>query len=190
MTALIFLTSYSLLLVLSSFCVSFWHQLTRHSKEMQPNGKIKIIGYLPRFWSWFWEYQIGIKKIYYKGEGEKEILKLLPEKWNLMSLHELEAEMNCKIEKTETHIYFYITEPKYLFPEWVRNPISACPTCMASVYGSAIYLLFCYSVKDVFLWSEHPYTTFFLFWMIFIVILSFGNTFLTKYYQRNGLSNL
>lgn len=187
MTIVYFLISYSLLIVLSSFFCSWWYQLTRHSLEMQPNGKIKVIGYLPKWWSYFWEYQTGIKKIYYENEGEKQMIKMLPEKWNLIPLTELEAEMNCKIEKTETHIYFYIEEPKYRFPEWIRNPISACPTCMGSIYGTAIYLMFCLSVKDVFLWSNHIYTTFFSFWIIFIITLSFGNTFLTKYYRNYGL---
>jgi hypothetical protein len=147
---------------------------------MQPNGKIKVIGFLPKWWSYFIEYKKGIKNIYYEGEAEQAIIKNLPIGFNMMPQEEVEQIIGCKFKIVNEDIFFFIEETDYVLPEWIRNPLSECPTCMASVYGSAIYFLFVYCVKDVFLFTNHAAAAFFLFWILFLVILSYGINFLSK----------
>lgn len=180
MAFLIFILSYSLLIVLSSFFLKHWHTLTRHQLEMQPNGEIKVVGFLPKWWSYFIEYKKGSKKTYYEGVAETAMVNKLPSNWMDIPITDLEVEMGCLIEINEGEIFFYLQEPIYRFPEWIRNPLSECPTCMASVYGSGIYLFFVYCVKDVFSFANYATVAFFLFWFLFIVVLSYGTNFLSK----------
>jgi len=182
MTFLEFILSYSILLVLGSFLVYQWHYLTRHSLEVQPNGKVKRIGFIVSGWSAYWQKQIGIEKVYYEGDAEKALVEAIKPIWDINKIPEIEQQIGCKIEVTDDEIFFYLEEPIYRFPEWIRNPISECPTCMSSVYGSVIYFFYCLLIKDLFLWANYPIIGILFFWCIFVVVLSFLINLIVKYF--------
>ena len=39
-------------------------------------------------------------------------------------------------------------EPKYKFPKWLRYPVSECVMCMASIYGTIIFLIAIFIFKN------------------------------------------
>lgn len=86
----------------------------------------------------------------------------------------------CETEVISNEVKFYVDDYVYLFPEWVRFPLSECPPCMASVFGSLFWWGFILSQKDAFLWSESPVFSYFLYWIFFIISLSLINKFLDK----------
>lgn len=177
-----FIVSYSILLVLGSFFIYQWHYLTRHTLEVQPNGKIKRLGFIVSGWSAYWEKQIGVERTYYEGKAEQALLEAIKPIWDKNKITEIENQIGCKIELTDSEIFFYLEEPKYRFPEWIRNPISECPTCMSSVYGTTIYFFYCFLIKSLFLWANYPIIALLFFWCIFVVVLSFLINLILKYF--------
>lgn len=198
---LTFLLSFILLsLVTAVFIISFYH-LSRHWVIIEPDGRRNVGGDILKWWSWFWERSKGVKKIYYKNEGfDKKMEDMrgihpevyaslviglpLPYLFSFLALppdnklKEVEMTLMCKIGQGNVGYYLYAEVQNYIFPEWVRKPMSQCYVCMSSVFGSAAWWIFVYLQKDMFVWSKYPEETFFLLWIVFIVFLSGINRFL------------
>lgn len=204
------LTLIMLSLVTALFIISFFH-LSRHWIIIDPDGKRKIGGDIFKWWSVFWEQQRGMVKFYYSNDGFRHKMdimwKSLPRQaakmrsWDYFDINkssfgvsevytsteiqEMEVVLQCKVDYNgDGHYYLYIEEPKYVFPVWIRKPMSQCYVCMSSVFGSAAWWSVYYLQKDLFAWSTHPSKSFFLFWVVFIVVLSGINRFIgAKSYQ-------
>lgn len=71
----------------------------------------------------------------------------------------------------------YLEVPVYYFPWWVRYPLSECPICMSSVYGSLLWWLFVWFQVDAFSWTSSEKEAYFVFWIIFCITLSATNKF-------------
>lgn len=67
----------------------------------------------------------------------------------------------------------------YVFPEWVRSPMSSCIYCHSSVYGSIMWLLLGTMGKN-FLHVSIPDFVYFIFWPIYCFSLSFILPWLNK----------
>ena len=124
--------------------------------------------------------------VYEVGEDSKEDFYV----WRSSKLAEgnaqlLEKLLLCKIgwSEAERAYFFYNDYPVYMLPEWIRNPLSECVVCYASVYGSMIYWGFVYFQQDAFDWTENKIGAYFFFWIIFIVSNCFINGFL---YRKNN----
>jgi len=188
-----FLLLFGMLSLLAAFFIISFYHLTRHWIIIEPNGSKTISGDLLKWWSYYWEYRLEDEKEFYIGDSFsfkiKELERLYGNihlNYSVISDHylvlplevvgkipELELALGCKFQYAGDFRYLlYIEKETYALPEWVRKPISQCYICMSSVYGSLFWWGFIFLQKDAFLWSNEPKTTYFLFWMIFIVFLS------------------
>lgn len=189
-----FIITFSWLLILSSFFIISIFHLTRHWIVINPNNTKKVEGDFLKFWSYFIEMKKGEKRTYYLGDAlsnkwemlkhlqpniakkfqiSKEKLSLgLIEETNQKEIDDLQAVLSCNSKWNDDNLFLYIDEPIYVFPKWIRFPLSQCSVCMASVYGSLIWWAFIYIQKDMFLWVNNIKFSYFYFWLIFIVVLS------------------
>lgn len=197
-----FIITFSWLLILSSFFIISLFHLTRHWIVINPNNTKKVEGDLLKFWSRFIEMKKGDKRIYYLGDALSNKFELLnklqpnigkkfllsKEKFSLglidtinqKEIDDLEAILSCKSKWNDNNIFLYIDDPIYVFPKWIRFPLSQCPVCMSSVYGSAIFWSFIYIQKEMFLWANNIKFSYFVFWLIFVVVLSKINRIVYK----------
>lgn len=184
-----FFIYYLLLIISTSFFIIGVYIATRHWKEVQPDGRIETKGYVFKWWSEYWESISKVKKVYYSGDqlGEKleelishlpefeNRLNLNPEKMSLaitgeiskLDLYTIQKTLNVKAYLNEFHVFLYIEENEYTYPEWIRLPISGCYKCMASIWGSLVYFVF---GRGMIIPSELNLENF-AFWLFFIVIL-------------------
>lgn len=205
---LIFLLKFSMLLILSGIFINSWYYLSRHYIVINPDNSETVSGDVLRFWSQFWEKVKRVNRLYYSGASLNfkfsELERLFPKiherfylshKAGVMVLRasaqelssdeilRVETVLQCKIGHNiipgDTYS-FYLEDTVYLFPTIIRKPFSACPRCMASVFGSAIWLTINYLDNSLFLWTSHPLKGFFVFWLFFILCLSYINSKLSK----------
>ncbi len=201
-----FLEIFIMLLFISGIFIVHFHNLSRHYIIINPDNSTTTDGFILKYWSYFWEAVVGTKLVFYDGEALLQKYELLrttlpkiAEKLDVSSHREYlyltesglkdglsdddktktSAILQVLISESEGFYYFYIEENIYRFPEWVRNPVSQCTTCMASVFGSFIWLSVNYC-HTLFYWTNHKYFAFLLFWFIFVVVLSGVNTYLNR----------
>ena len=192
---LTFLTSFTLLIVISSFFIVSFYHLSRHWTELTPSNEYVTKGdTFLKYWSIFFEKAVDTKQTYYKERAlelkYESLLYLQPkiahklelsaEKLSLIikepltqdDILKMEAVLSCKVSGNDIAKFLYIEEIIYKFPYWVRKPLSSCPKCMATPFGTIIY----FSVY-------HNFNNFLMklfFYTIFVVVLSFVNRILYK----------
>ena len=188
---IIHLMTFVIFLLLTSMTIVSFHLLSRYYIEVQPNGKELVKGHIFKWWSYYIERIKGYKTIFYINEElikkEYDLQRLLP-KVSAKSidtltdddLQQIENVLLCKVNNRGTCLNFYIEEPIYYLPEWIRKPLSSCPTCMSSFWGTIIYVSFNYCTNWVFMWGNHPCKLFFLLYVIYVVILCLLNSVLYK----------
>lgn len=199
---LTFLITFTLLTLLSSFFIVEFFQLSRHWIIVEPDNRQTVEGDLLKWWSVFWEEVKEVKKVYYSGNSlefkHMELLRLRPkvggklipntEGFSLKilspltdsDLSEIRAVITCRTEIKEDICFLYIERPVFLFPEWVRKPMSACYVCMSSTFGSIIWWTYIKISSNQFYWCRYPKLGYFLFWIAFLVILSLFNRVIGK----------
>lgn len=191
--------------VIASLMICGWHIITRGEYIVTPDDKWKRDGMIFRSWELFWERCVGKKIVYYEGEQlEKkfsllgkvrpdisikmrvdETMSCLRVKWgeevSERDIDSMKDQLMCEIVDSEDRtVHLFQIEPIYRFPEWVRKPISACPTCMASIYGTLFYWFVVSQARDIFSWSTQENFAKFGFWGIFCVILSCSNKYIAQ----------
>lgn len=189
-----FFIEFSWLLILSSFfIVSFFH-LTRNWIIINPDNSEKIEGDLLKYWSFIIEKKKKIKRIYYSGDALLNKMNMLikmnysiaskfslsPEKFSIIlneslsdkEKEEIEILLSCRSEWNDKNMFLYIEDVIYFLPKWIRFPLSQCVVCMSSVYGSIIWWTTILMNKNMFNWSNNLKLSYFVFWVIFVVILS------------------
>lgn len=205
---LIFLLKFSMLLILSGIFINSWHYLSRHYIVINPDNSETVSGEALKFWSQFFEKVKRVDRLYYSGDAMafkfSELNRLFPNIWERLEypngnclilkkdaailttdeILRVETVLQCKVEAEEhAHVLMYqlyIEDTVYWFPDIIRKPFSACPKCMASVFGSAIWLTINYLDSDLFLWCSHPLKGFFAFWLIFLLTLSWLSNFINS----------
>lgn len=199
-----FLITFILLILLgSAFIVQFYH-LSRHYIIVQPDGSETIGGFILKYWSMFWERKTGITKLVYTTDsleykfnelnrlinpiGKKFVLNTEKHSMALLAGETITPDekdkiiriLSCEIDVNERNYFLFIEEDIYYFPEWIRKPVSSCPVCMSSVFGSTIWFTFIYLSPHLFNWSAHPVKCIFLFYMVFLLLLSGVNSIIYK----------
>jgi hypothetical protein len=189
-----FLFTFFLLLVLGSFVIVGFYIITRGERIKRPDGTYFLKGKILKSWSLFWEKTTGIRRMYYQGEELTKKhqwlkdcnaalamrLNIIPNQSCFQLTGALAAEdysylrdvFQCQVEMNETWLFLYEDEPEYYFPEWVRFPLSQCPPCMASVYGSVLYWTLFVIIPLQFNWTLYPGIAAGFFWIIFCISLS------------------
>jgi len=183
-----FFVIYFLMLITGSAFILGWYYVTRN-------------GQLLGFWENYWEGVVDQKRIYYEDENLQErlmfILKtgktirgkleLSPEGKSILIKEKLTDDEIFFINDTAGYmevkdnkiIFLYENDPVYRFPKWVRNPISGCPPCQASVYGSVYWWSVVLLQKDMFSWSGITGAPV-VFWGFFCITLVFINYFIHR----------
>lgn len=189
-----FLIVYFLLLLLASLVIIGFYIITRGEKLRQPDGSYARRGKLLKDWSIFWEQTTGTRRLYYQGDELQNKHKWLndcnsslamrltvmqdqssfkingtiaPEEYSY-----LRDLLQCQVEIKDEYVFIYQDEPEYYFPEWLRFPLSQCPPCMASVYGSIIFWSMYVVIPLQFAWTLYPGIAAILFWIMFCISLS------------------
>lgn len=206
MSPLEFIIFFMLLTIVSSIFIVSFYEITRHYITIHPDGKETIDGYLLKRWSWYWEYVSKTGSSFYFGEPLeyklKELKKMLPSIgdmfyvsqtaksfWVLKDneiitddiVEKIEAVLmvRMKVGGHKNEFYLLLDYPIYLFPSWIRKPFSSCVRCMASFYGSIIWLLVNYMYSP-FGWTNHKIFAFLFFWCIFVCVLTKTNELIYK----------
>lgn len=181
-----------MMLIVGPISIVGWYAITRGRIELTASGNRKKCGKLFKGWHFIFT---SSKDNYVEVSGLKlekiwlSVYEKFPLKVNESrtamffenddyeiikgKLFLLSEITGCKVLLNQTYVSFYINEKKYVFPEWVRDPLSECPTCMASIYGSIFYWTMYALNKPVF---ENPV----IFWIIFCVSCAYINTLLAK----------
>ncbi len=204
MSIMQFLLTFLILTVISSAAIVGWFQVTRGEWTITPDGKWKKTGMIFKYWSLFFEQYRKTKTVYYFGDGlqEKfEFLKKVHPKivtgrlqydqsriWahsgNVITPAELELirdALQCTVAVgLKGELILSKQEPIYDFPEWIQKPLSSCPACMASPYGTAIWLAFLKLQRDAFVWTDFPLLSKICFYIIFLLTLACANSFIAQ----------
>lgn len=204
MNFLTFILSFSLLALLTSLFINGWYKVTRHYIVVQPDNIETVEGYVLKWWSYWIEKVKRQKKVFYVTETlhnkYQELQRLLPKvsekldwdghdylirKRGDLELTEedfdkIERVLRVEIAKQSTLISFYIEEPIYRLPSWVRNPLSQCVVCMSSVYGSISYFAFVFLVNGAFDWTSHKKIAIIALYSFFLLILTVLTSFIAR----------
>jgi hypothetical protein len=204
-----FLISYVLLLAIGPVIIIGWYAITRGRIEYQTDGTAYQTGKLFKGWHFFWT---AHKTKDVRLGGQSLILALLKlqrelpiKDWHFevhrgnqfkvfgTDVSELQKNglqiqhlCNARLVILEGEKFGLVgTQKIYKFPEWLRDPLSECPTCMASVYGSLIYWIVVYYAgkERMFAWVEGgldwpwPHVDF---WIFYCIGCAFINTVMAK----------
>lgn len=195
-----FLILFIISAIISSFFIVQFHILTRHYIVVNPDNTESVDGYILKWWSCFWEHTVGEKTVWYQGDslvkkfellqqlqpkiscklqiGEHNDLKIL-EKLELNEITKIESVLNCKVLANTMFVYLFISEDIYFFPKFIRKPISECVVCMASIFGSTIWVLI-NKMINLFLWSNNYWLSYFFFGILFLFIVSNLNLYIYR----------
>lgn len=203
---LTFLLQFTLMVLLGSMLCIGWYVVTRGYWYKTPDDKFKTDGMIFKWWSLFWEQFPKEKEVFYKGDILNDKWNLLKKvrpdlcaKYRRSMLHEhtfqsilenrieekdLEAikdALACEVRWDASNYFrLYQIEPVYRFPWWIRKPVSECPICYSSIYGSLFYWFIVYQVPGLFSWSSKEFLAKLGFWFIFCVILSGLNNYISQ----------
>lgn len=186
-----FLIWFFLLLIFGTLIINGWYLITRE-------------GMIFEGWSNHWEKKNGTKnntleceKLYKKFREIEKVALLCGYKGEVQYTEKylnVDSSFASVIDQVEHHLlihlnlidedkklFLYEEETIFRFPEWLRNPLSSCPTCMASVYGTIIFWSAVSLVNtNPFEWSTHYLVTKILTWGAYCISLAFVNTFFHK----------
>lgn len=209
MTFLEFTFTFTFMILFAALAICGWFIITRGEWHPSPDGTWKKYGMIFKEWSLFWEQPVRNKqerKVYYSGKELakkwaflKKVRPDLYEKYQLSAFHEsslmatiagvvedkdlegIKDVLACEVTRdSQKYFRIYQLEIIYMFPSWVRKPLSECPTCMASVYGSAFYWFVVIQAHTLFSWSSKEFLAKFGFWVIFCLILACANKFIDQ----------
>jgi len=189
-----FFLTYLILIFTGSFFIMGFYIITRPDK---------ILG----TWSKFWEKIIRVDRFYYSGEALllkyyylNHVCKQVGMKIEAgVTIHDTIALkikngvsfteddkfsirdfLFCETEVVENEIRFYVNEERYRFPEIIHKPLSSCPPCMASIFGSVFWWSVVYFQRNAFFWAANQKICYFVYWIFFCISLAFINYFIAK----------
>lgn len=200
MSLLSFLIIFNLMTLLGGPFIMGWFIVTRGQTFIRPDGKKEKSGMLFKEWSLFLEQTYDSIMWYSKDEAffkfqllqktrpdiaDKLTYNKLGVIWQDQPLSKqeitgMEDVLACYVSVKPDGLHLFSDNPQYRFPAWIRKPLSQCPPCMSSVYGSALYWFIVLQVKGLFSWSSKENLAKFGFWIIFCLILVCYNKFLQQ----------
>ena len=195
------LLQYLFMVALGPVFIFGWYIITRGYYDIGPDGSLVKKGKLLKDWSLFWEDIISYRKVYYNGAQLKNKLNDLismNHKYKLrLSVNQGEYSLFCQHPLSEEDldyirnsimveifvkgqdVFLYSEYPQYRFSEWVRNPLSACPPCMSSVYGSLFWWIMYFVSVNLFKFDCN-FAGWCVLWPFYIVSLVCINHFINK----------
>lgn len=186
------------MMIMGSVGMTGWFAITRGRIDFSIDGVPFKTGKLFNGWHFFWtqgdknakivsgkplvDIYLKIRdKVITTGLNSTNTMILVcgSEKLDLQYLSSL-AGCKCIVNDQSTGLYFKKEFTEYFFPEWIRDPVSECPTCMASVYGSIIYWTMLYYSNDLFTWCNANVGAEIFSWVLYCIGCAFLNTVLAK----------
>lgn len=195
-----FLEFFMLYLILGSLIIVGFYIITRGEKVTQPDGTVFRKGKIFKQWSLFWEQTNGSVRRFYTEDSLRQKLRWLkdsntllgaklqlsPKAYSFIPKADVSGEdlayiadvLNCSVMTDhESHIYLYSDEPVYYWPDWLRYPLSQCPPCMASIYGTILYWVAILLSDNVMAWTAHAMLATLFFWIVFCLALAALNKY-------------
>lgn len=172
MFMLSFILLFMLFLVVSSFTIVGWYNVTRGRWETQPDGTKKWVGKIFNFWGKFLQQHTETIEYYENEEFLKEFAKIRdffkdddihefakngviaktmnPKKAAYLFIYALRAGVNISLTEQEekeghkggTSVTIYKEIYNYKIPYLLRYPLGECLSCCASFYGTICWLFF------------------------------------------------
>lgn len=200
MSLLSFLTIFILMTLLGGPLIMGWFIITRSSVYVNPDSTLRVTGMIFKRWSLFWEgahdrvmwfsrEETRLKFILLQKTRPDIAAKLTYNKlghiWQDQWLSDneligMEDVLACHVDVRPDGLYLFVDDSQYTFPDWVRKPLSQCPPCMSSVYGSALYWFIILQVNGLFSWAAKENLAKFGFWIIFCLILACYSKFIQQ----------
>lgn len=166
-----FLLFYAMLLILSSFIINGFYSITRGRWEKNPDGSEYWTGKIFKGYHKFLQTHT-VQLVSYENEeflknffiikgffDEKEFLmidknffvvkRLTDVRMPLFFSYALSKGMRIGVKETDSeprnHLFAIYKEVKvYKYPEWIRDPLGECINCMASVWGTVLWVFWFY----------------------------------------------
>lgn len=208
MTLFHFFIAFILLLVISSVIICGWYSITRGEVDFKSDGTSYRKGKIFKAWHFFWTQGLEIR-IRVQGMMLAEAVVKINDRYNLKLIPNLQLDaanieqddeaIKNVIDKTweiykitglymhdkaigdTVYFEFFKDECNYIFPEWMRSPMSECVNCMASVYGTIIWAAVqILSNAEMFSWCQWPVFAALFFWVLFCMALSALNGIIIK----------
>lgn len=208
-----FILFYLVLILLSGLIVNGFFAITRGRWELNPDGTKYWTGkILKGYHKWLQRHTVEHipygndewLKIYFQLKSyfqEKDILTVFENGMVVKKMDELRTttffafalskgiKVNLKTapgENREQNIIIaaYKTVNKYTLPELLRDPLGECITCMASVFGTLLWVFWLFLANHINSFYPTPVLTVFLgigfgfkilLWILFCVILAYIN---------------
>lgn len=205
-----FLIVHSILLFTGAlFCLG-WYTITRGRHEVLPNGRVVSHGKLFKAWSLYFNRKTTPVYIQYNDQFLKELLLMgmaadLRQEWRDTTVSVVDGSLFLNVKLSEALIdylklnyqieielddrpgngytyYVFKKMDSYVFPEWLRDMLAACPTCFASFYGTIYFFVVVGSIgyETMFGWAKIPVMAFFFFWISYCFSLAVINTVVAK----------
>lgn len=203
-----FFIFFFLLMPVASIIIMGWYAITRGRTEYKTDGTPYKTGKLFKGWHFFWnkstqaEYETTLRgdaakqaavkimrdlKIGISVDSESGIMTYGDQLGSYLAdraalIEDITKARMLFMDEAQTKFVLARKESTYRFSELVRDPLSECPTCMASVYGTLIYwIVNAASGFRVFAFSVWPtWIVAVIFWIFFCVGVAFINTILAK----------
>lgn len=203
MNFLVFLSSFFLLLIISPIVIVGWYAITRGRIEYNPDGTPYRTGKIFKGWHFMWTQYKGVNMTL-RGRKLTDLYVKMKDDGvavdgfdcaleSYLTFKELSDVDRCYIQSkykifllpilaNGDNYQVKVLHKVFIFPEWVRDPLSECPTCMASIYGSFIWWLIQFVTEfNMFAWAGIWYGwTSVIFWVGFCLGCAFLNTILAK----------
>jgi len=199
---------YYLLTVFSGSLVMLgWYIITRGRVEYTPSGEPYKAGKIFKGWHFFWTKKKKIREYdIIEGKPLVDSFLILKNKYDFLRLGNTNKyiffdEKYYDILKSDKELIKKMVgaddvvfgdngrflsllkdKNKYVFPEWIRDPISECVTCYASFYGTLLYIVFYYGNSQLFDWCKIPFANV-IFWVIYCMSCAAINTILKQNFK-------
>ena len=200
-----FLCVLLLMVVSGSLVMCGWYSITRGKIAFTADGTPYRQGKLLMGWHFFWTRVVKREKVQVQGNSLLLALPVIREMFGGIlypnshntcfqavgnselyeNLHtrdwELEQKHDYIVEHVADDIFrVFRYENQYLWPEWIRKPMSDCVHCYPSVYGSVFYFVSVMLNDGLFQWSSAPGGAFIFYWFVFCISTSALNSVLIK----------
>lgn len=206
MTLLNFLICFLLLLIIGPLIIVGWYAITRGRMEYRADGTPFETGKIFKAWHFHWTKVLARTRTRIGGQTFIAAICKLQREYGLDVTNDIQAgtitflrgdlqewfdrhilwiqdAIKVSFEQSAPLTYtLYKKEIKYRFPEWMRDPLSECPTCMASVYGSLIWWgvqYFSHYKMFFWTWPKHVEAAV-IFWPCYCIGCAYINTILAK----------
>lgn len=209
---------YFFALIISAFVINGFYAITTGRWEIQPDGSRKWVGKIFKSYGfWIQRHSVSMVpyendewiKIYWQIKSYFDVNKIIAVDKNYMVVQKMDEKSaynfypfclakGIKVgmkqlegaKAGEMVISAYKEVNNYVLPEWVRAPLGHCINCMASTFGTVLFIFFlavAYNLDETEAIVLLPWYFKIGMWVLFCLILSHLNEYVFN--LNNNLKN-